>query len=65
MIIPTPATSNQNAITEPRPESLEPVTGSTAGEVVELMFEVVLGLDVDGDVVGVADDETIDVDPSV
>ena len=61
-------TNNQNAITEPRPGSAEPVTGSTAGEVVELMFDVVLGLvvvvDVDGGAVGVTDDETTDVDPS-
>ena len=61
-------TNNQNAITEPRPGSAEPVTGSTAGEVVELMFDVVLGLvvvvDVDGSAVGVTDDETTDVDPS-
>ena len=44
------------------------MTGSTAGEVVELMFDVVLGLvvvvDVDGGAVGVTDDETTDVDPS-
>ena len=64
-------TNNQNAITEPRPGSVEPVTGSTAGEVVELMFDVVLGLVVvvdvdvvDGGAVGVTDDETTDVDPS-
>ena len=64
-------TNNQNAITEPRPGSAEPVTGSTAGEVVELMFDVVLGLVVvvdvdvvDGGAVGVTDDETTDVDPS-
>ena len=61
-------TNNQNAITEPRPGSAEPVTGSTAGEVVELMFDVVLGLvvvvDVDGGAVGVTGDETTDVDPS-
>jgi len=69
-------TNNQNAITEPRPGSAEPVTGSTAGEVVELMFDVVLGLDVVDVVVvvvvdvvvdcavGVTDDETTDVDPS-
>jgi hypothetical protein len=63
--------NNQNAITEPRPGSAEPVTGSTAGEVVELMFDVVLGLVVvvdvdvvDGGAVGVTDDETTDVDPS-
>lgn len=63
--------NNQNAITEPRPGSVEPVTGSTAGEVVELMFDVVLGLVVvvdvdvvDGGAVGVTDDETTDVDPS-
>ena len=68
MIIPSPMTNNQNAITEPRPGSAEPVTGSTAGEVVELMFDVVLGLvvvvDVDGGAVGVTGDETTDVDPS-
>ena len=69
-------TNNQNAITEPRPVSAEPVTGSTAGEVVELMFDVVLGLDVVdvvdvvvvvvvvGSAVGVAEHETTDVDPS-
>jgi hypothetical protein len=61
-------TNNQKAITEPRPGSSEPVTGRTAGEVVELMFDVVVGLvvvvDVDGGAVGVTDDETTDVDPS-